>query len=123
MRNNLILAVDDDPSVLMLVETILSANGFTVETAAGGVEALEKLTLIKPSVVILDIMMPEVSGYDVILRMKQQVETQNIPVILLSAKGEPDDLLKGYTEFGVEYYITKPFTQKQLLAGIKTVLG
>jgi DNA-binding response OmpR family regulator len=62
------------------------------------------------------------SGYDVAIAMKQKPEMQNIPIIMLTAKEDPEDVLKGYKDYGVEYYITKPFTTKQLIAGVKLVL-
>ena len=106
-----------------MVKTILASSGFEVETCASGPEALERLNSLAPALIILDIMMPEMSGYDVVVHLKQRVDTQNIPIMMLTAKGEPDDLLKAYKDYAVEYYITKPFTTRQLLAGIKLVLG
>ena len=108
-QNRSILVVDDDDDSRSMVKTILQSNGFTVEDCASGKEALEKLVTFTPAVAILDIMMPEMSGYDVVIRMKQHPHTQNIPVIMLTAKGEPEDLIVGYKDYGVEYYITKPY--------------
>ncbi len=68
-------------------------------------------------------MMPGMSGYDVVVHLKQKPETQNIPVIMLTAKSEPEDLITGYKDFAVDYYIPKPFTTRQLLAGINLILG
>lgn len=118
-----ILIVDDDDDSRSMVRTILESNGFQVEECSGGKECLEKLQSYTPALVLLDIMMPEMSGYDVLVSMKQRPETQNIPVIMLTAKGEPEDLITGYKDYGVEYYITKPFTTRQLLVGIKLVIG
>lgn len=122
-ENRTILIVDDDDDGRAMVRTILEGHGFEVQDASGGEEALEKLKSVSPALIILDIMMPVMSGYDVLVRLKQHPETQNIPVIFLTAKGDPDDLLVGYKDYGVEYYITKPFTTRQLLAGIKLILG
>jgi CheY-like chemotaxis protein len=116
-----ILVVDDDEDSRSMVRTILENSGFSVEESSGGRDALNRLQTFHPSLVLLDIMMPEVNGYDVIVHMKQRPETQNIPVIMLTAKGE--DLLTAYKDYGVEYYITKPFTTRQLLTGIELVLG
>jgi CheY-like chemotaxis protein len=121
--NKTILVVDDDDDNRSLVKTILLSNGYLVEDASGGAAAIEKMKTLTPGLVVLDLMMPEVSGYDVLVHMKQRPETQNIPVIFLTAKGEPEDVLSGYKDYGVEYYITKPFTSRQLLAGIKLYLG
>jgi two-component system, OmpR family, phosphate regulon response regulator PhoB len=118
-----ILIVDDDEDSRSMVRTILESNSFEVEECESGKECLERLQSYTPSLILLDIMMPEMSGYDVLVAIKQKPETQNIPVIMLTAKGEPEDLITGYKDYGVEYYITKPFTTRQLLAGIKLVLG
>lgn len=106
-----------------MVKTILQSSGFEVDTCSSGPEALKRLETITPALVLLDIMMPEMSGYDVVIHMKQRPETQNLPIVMLTAKGDPEDLITGYKDYGVEYYITKPFTTRQLLAGIKLVLG
>jgi len=122
-ENRCILVVDDDADCCAMVSAILSSKGFQPEVCLSGREAFEKLKTIKPAMIILDIMMPEMSGYDVVVRLKQKPETQNIPVMMLSAKSEPEDLITGYKDYAVEYYITKPFTTHQLIAGIKLVLG
>lgn len=121
--NRTILVVDDDEDARTLVKTILSSNGYEAEECIGGQEAIDRMKVSPPALVVLDIMMPEVNGYDVLLFMKQRPETQNIPVILLTAKGDDEDVLTGYKDYRVEYYITKPFTSRQLLAGIKLYLG
>jgi CheY-like chemotaxis protein len=122
LKNKNVVYVEDDPDARMLVKTILEAKGLTVTCCADGKEGLETLKTLKPALVILDIMMPGLSGYDVAIAMKQKPETQNIPIIMLTAKEDPEDVLKGYKDYGVEYYITKPFTTKQLIAGVKLVL-
>ena len=122
-QNRSILVVDDDEDTRSLVKTILTTNGFTVRDTATGKEAIEILKDFQPALVILDIMMPGLSGYEVVVQMKEFPATQNIPVMMLTAKADPDDVLLGYKDYGVEYYITKPFTTRQLLAGIKLILG
>ena len=117
-----ILIVDDDMDCRTLVRTVLANNGFEVEQCADGAEALEKLKAYTPDLVVLDIMMPGLSGYDVVVHMKQRPETQNIPIIMLTAKGEYEDMIVGYSEYQVDYYIPKPFTSRQLLSGIKLIL-
>jgi len=119
----LILVVDDDPDSRSMVRTILENNQFRVAEAENGRVAIDILPEMNPELVLLDINMPEMNGYDVVVHMKQKPETQNIPIIMLTAKSEPEDLITGYKDYGVEYYITKPFTTRQLLAGIKLVLG
>jgi DNA-binding response OmpR family regulator len=118
-----ILIVDDDPDTRSMVRTILENNNFKVSEAENGRVAIESVEKSIPTLILLDINMPEVNGYDVVISLKQKPETQNIPVIMLTAKSEPEDLIAGYKDYAVEYYITKPFTTRQLLAGIKLVLG
>lgn len=113
-----ILVVDDDKDSRSMAKMILESRGYEVELASGGAEALEKLKTMTPAVVILDIMMPEMSGYDVLVYMRQRPETQNIPVIMVTAKGNPEDMIAGY-QYGANYYIPKPFTTDQLLWGVK----
>lgn len=116
-QNRSIMIVDDDADGRAMVSAVLQGKGFVVCECSGGPEALEKLKTHIPAVVLLDIMMPEMSGYDVLVHMKQRPETQNIPVIMLTAKGEGEDIITGY-QYGADYYIPKPFTTKQLLYGI-----
>ncbi len=122
-QNRSIMVVDDDSDCRTMVKTILVNEGFEVEECSGGPEALKKLETYRPALIFLDIMMPEMSGYDVVVHLKQHPETQNIPIIMLTAKGDPSDLITGYKDYAVDYYIPKPFTTRQLVAGIKLVLG
>jgi DNA-binding response OmpR family regulator len=119
----LILVVDDDYDTRTVVKTILAGSGFRVEEAQDGQEALDKLETITPNLIVLDVMMPGLSGYDVMVKIKEKDETKNIPVIMLTAKSEPQDLITGYKDYSVDYYIPKPFTTRQLLAGINLILG
>lgn len=119
-----ILIVDDDSDTRTVVRTILTTDGYQVVEAASGEQALDYLKSNEaPALVILDIMMPGMSGLDVAMRMKQHPETQGIPIIILTAKGDSQDLLTAYKDYAVDYYISKPFTSKQLLNGIQIVIG
>jgi len=122
-QNRLILVVDDDDDCRMMVETILSNADFQVETAANGLDCLEKLKTIQPALVILDIMMPEMNGYEVVEKMKKSPELTNLPVMMLTAKATDEDVMEGYKTYAVDYYITKPFNTRQLMAGVKLILG
>ena len=117
-----ILVVDDDDDTRAMVRTILEHNNYLVEESNNGRAALEKLASYRPDLILLDIMMPEMNGYDFLIHMKQKPETQNIPVIMLTAKGDPEDLITGYKDYCVDYYITKPFTSRQLLHGIEIAM-
>lgn len=118
-----ILVVEDDFGARTIVKTILSGKGYTVTDCANGNEALEILQDKTFDLIVLDLMMPGLSGYDVVVHLKQRPETQNIPVIMLTAKSESSDVLRGYRDFGCDYYITKPFTSAQLVQGVELVLS
>ena len=118
-----ILVVEDDFGARTIVKTILSGKGYAVTDCANGNEALEILKTSIFDLIVLDLMMPGLSGYDVVVHLKQRPETQNIPVIMLTAKSESTDVLRGYRDFGCDYYITKPFTSAQLIQGIELVLS
>ena len=123
-ENRSILVVDDDEDCRTMVKTILENNGFTVTTGANGVEALSELEKIEtPALVVLDIMMPELNGYQVVEKMKLNPKFQNIPIMMVTAKASDEDVIEGYKTYAVDYYITKPFNTRQLLAGIKLILG
>jgi len=113
-----VLVVDDDADTRGMVEILLGENGYEVQLCDGGKSALEHLKTNTPALVLLDIMMPDVDGYTVLSEMKKNEELSSIPVIMLTAKGEGDDIISGYKQ-GADYYIPKPFTTKQLLYGVK----
>ncbi len=117
-----IMVVDDNPDIITIVKTILEGRGYTVFSAASGPELLNMLPDHKPDLIILDIMMPEMDGLEVLTRLKGKTETATIPVILLTAKVQYEDVLGGY-KLGADYYITKPFTSTQLVNGINLLLG
>jgi CheY-like chemotaxis protein len=117
-----ILIVDDNEDVLQISARILRGKGYHVLTATSGPDALGLAVERLPSCVLLDIMMPEMSGLDVLSKLKKNPSTSAIPVILVTARIRDEDVLAGYKE-GADYYITKPFSGEQLLYGIRLVLG
>ncbi|HEY7555784.1 MAG TPA: response regulator [Candidatus Binatia bacterium] len=117
-----IMVVDDNPDIITIVRTILEGKGFNVLSASGGAECLEVLKTQKPDLIVLDIMMPEMDGLEVLTRLKAMSELANVPVVLLTAKVQYEDVLGGY-KLGADYYITKPFTSTQLINGINLLLG
>jgi two-component system alkaline phosphatase synthesis response regulator PhoP len=117
-----VMVVDDNPDIITIVKTILEGKGYNVLSASGGQELLSLLKNQKPDLIILDIMMPEMDGLEVLGRLKGVTETASIPVILLTAKVQYEDVLGGY-KLGADYYITKPFTSTQLVNGINLLLG
>ncbi len=117
-----IIVVDDNPDIVNIVKAILEGKGYNVVPAYSGAELFACLEQQKPDLIILDIMMPEMDGLQVLTRLKNASETSSIPVILLTAKVQYEDVLGGY-KLGADYYITKPFTSTQLINGINLLLG
>jgi DNA-binding response OmpR family regulator len=117
-----ILVVDDNEDVVHITASFLTAKGYVVDTAVDGERALAQIAAQPPDCVLLDIMMPNMSGIEVLNRLKERPETASIPVILVTAKSRDEDVLSGYKE-GADYYITKPFSAQQLIYGVRLVLG
>ena len=117
-----IMVVDDNPDIITIVKTILEGKGYKVLSAYSGPELLTCLEGQKPDLIVLDIMMPQMDGLEVLTRLKGAPDTSSIPVILLTAKVQYEDVLGGY-KLGADYYITKPFTSTQLVNGINLLLG
>ncbi|MBI3785340.1 MAG: response regulator [Deltaproteobacteria bacterium] len=117
-----VLVVDDNQDSVIIMRGMLEPRGFKVSSASTGSQALAAIKREPPDVVLLDVMMPEMSGLEVLQRLKEEYQTGKIPVILVTAKTQDDDVVKGY-QFGADYYIPKPFTVKQLVYGIELVLG
>jgi len=114
--------VDDNLDNLTIVEKLLRTRGFQVTTVESGIAALQALEDVRPDVVLLDVMMPNMSGMEVLDRIRANPQHATVPVILVTAKAADHDVLDGY-KFGADYYITKPFTVRQLLYGLGLVLG
>ena len=121
MANELILAVDDEAHILELLSFNLEASGYRVVTAATGEDALVVCAHERPAMVLLDIMLPGIDGMEVCRRLKSAPTTADIPIIMLTAKGDERDELLGF-ELGVDEYITKPFSPKILVARVDAIL-
>jgi CheY-like chemotaxis protein len=117
-----VLVVDDNPDSLVIVRGILEPHGYQVDEATSGPQALERIRAQRPDIVLLDIMMPEMSGFEVLQKIREDPETSLLPVILVTAKTGDEDVVQGY-QYGADYYVTKPFTGQQLIYGIELVLG
>lgn len=109
-----ILAVDDDPAVLRIIESQLSRHDFVVKTATSGEEALRKLRELTPALVILDVMMNGISGYDLCSAVKRDDRLKDVPVIFLTSRGTPQDYKTGH-DLGAVIYMVKPFKPEKLL--------
>lgn len=116
-----ILIVDDEVDILKLLEYNLTRAGFNVTAAKDGPEALELARTKGPDLIVLDIMLPNMEGTEVLKRLKAGEATSSIPVIMLTAKGEEVDRVVGF-ELGAEDYITKPFSPRELILRVKSVL-
>ncbi len=119
--NNRILVVDDDPINRQVIVNHLSLHNYKVQQAESGPKALEYINQGKPSLVLLDVMMPQMSGYEVTKKIRAIWRADELPIILLTAKNQIDDLVIGL-ESGANDYLTKPFSKKELLARIQTHL-
>ncbi len=117
-----IMVVDDEPDLLEVVKLILESDGYQVVTANSGQEALSIIEKEMPDLVLLDIIMPKMDGWEVFSRIKGNPRTHDIPVIMLTAKDQRIDKLIGLHVVRVDDYITKPFGRAELLERIKRVL-
>ena len=115
---NTVLVVDDERNIVQLARLYLSNEGFRVEEAQNGKQALEKVRALNPDLVILDVMMPELDGLSVCREIRK---TSNVPVIILTARGDDVDKIVGL-EIGADDYVTKPFNPRELVARVKAVL-
>lgn len=118
---NTVIVVDDNPDITDVVKMTLEAQGHSVLCAHSGPELFRQLEGLKPDLIFLDIMMPKMDGFEVLKRLRENPTTSDIPVILLTAKSQYEDILTGYKE-GADYYIPKPFVSAQLIAAMDLVL-
>jgi two-component system alkaline phosphatase synthesis response regulator PhoP len=122
MAKGRILVVDDEIYIVHILDFSLGMEGYEVITALDGEQALEKARSEKPDLIVLDIMMPKLDGYETCKVLKADPDTKDIPVILLSAKGRNVDQKIGF-EVGADDYITKPFSPRKLVERINAILG
>jgi DNA-binding response OmpR family regulator len=118
MEKNKVLVVDDDPALLPLIEHTFAREGYQVHTASDGKEALRVFFAHRPDLVVLDIMMPRMDGWETCRRIR---EVSDAPIIMLTARGQDEDIVRGL-EYGADDYLTKPFSIKVLLAHARAVL-
>ena len=117
-----ILIADDEPNIVTALEFLLERAGYEVRTARNGDEALAAIAQDPPDLVLLDIMMPVKSGYEVCKRIREEPEWGKVKVVMLSAKGRDAEVTKGLA-MGADLYVTKPFSTRELLSQIRTLLG
>lgn len=117
-----IVVVDDDKDIRMILRANLEDEGYEVVEASGGRQALELIRENPPDLVVLDIMMPEVDGYDVLQELRSTPEYVELPVVLLTARRQEADVWEGWSA-GADYYITKPFKMNELVQFIRYIFG
>jgi two-component system, OmpR family, phosphate regulon response regulator PhoB len=118
----LVVVADDNADIRLLVDKRLSKRGYRVVTAANGEEALGKIRELRPDAVVLDWMMPVIQGPDVVARLRAEVETKDIPIVMLTARAAEADVAAGF-ECGADDYLTKPFDVTELDQVIKRLLA
>ena len=117
-----VLIADDEPNIVASLEFLMEQAGYEVRTAADGNEALAAIDAFAPDLVLLDVMMPGRSGYEVCERIKGDPATRGIRVLMLSAKGRDVEIAKGI-DLGADAYVTKPFSTRDLAARVRELLG
>lgn len=115
-----ILIVEDTPSEMELMSHYLTESGYTVISAVGAQEALNKVLEQKPDIIITDVVMPGMSGFELCRRLKTHPETEHVPIVICSSKNQEIDRLWGMKQ-GADAYLTKPFTREQILRAIQAV--
>ncbi|MEN6298597.1 MAG: response regulator [Anaerolineaceae bacterium] len=116
-----VVYIEDEPEMIDLVTLILSRKGFTVKGANGGREGLDLVKKELPDLVLLDLMMPDVDGWDVFQQMKAETKTRKIPVIVITAKAQSIDKVLGLQIAKVAAYISKPFTPQELIDSVERI--
>ncbi len=117
-----ILIVDDEPNILLAIDFLLTRQGFEVAKANDGHEALELLDTFKPNVIILDVMMPGMDGFEVARRIRHRSEFEDTRIVFLTAKGAEKDRWTGYNS-GAEVYLTKPFDNEMLIDVVSEIIA
>jgi two-component system, OmpR family, alkaline phosphatase synthesis response regulator PhoP len=119
VANELVLLVDDEPSILQLARMYLERDGFRIQEAKDGEAALEAITRLQPALVVLDLMLPKLDGFEVCRRLR--AENNSVAILMLTARDEDIDKILGL-ELGADDYLTKPFNPRELVARVKAIL-
>ena len=117
-----ILIVDDEPNIVLSLEFLMQREGYQVATAADGEAALEALAAQAPDLVILDVMLPKMNGFDVCRRIRADPRWKGVRILMLTARGRETEVAKGLG-LGADLYVTKPFSTKELVAQVKGLLA
>lgn len=122
MHPKTILIVDDELSILVPLQFLMEKEGYEAKLAQSGKEAIEKIAEVHPHLILLDIMLPDLDGYEIYQMIRQRAEWATIRVIFLTAKNRDTDMAKGLA-MGADAYITKPFSNTQLIEKIRELIG
>ena len=117
-----ILIADDEPNIVVSLEFLMKQRGYDIRVVNDGAEALKAVAEFRPDLILLDVMMPRVSGYDVCQKVRENPDWQGIKIIMLSAKGRDIEVSKGMA-VGADAYVTKPFSTRDLIAKVGEMLG
>ena len=117
-----ILIADDEPNIVVSLEFLMKQRGYEVKVVNDGAEALRVVADFRPDLILLDVMMPSVSGYDVCQKVRENPDWQDIRIVMLSAKGRDIEVTKGMA-VGADAYVTKPFSTRDLIAKVGELLG
>ncbi len=117
-----LLAVDDESDLLLIIKTALFSEGFDVTTATNGMDAIASIQENQPDLIILDMMMPEMSGFDTLKKIREDSKTATIPVIMLTGVSDKDRMREAIN-LGIDYYIVKPFEFHDLMAKVKLAIS
>jgi len=117
-----ILIADDEPNIVVSLEFLMKQQGYEVAVARDGEEAYAAVAAFRPDLILLDVMMPRMSGYDLCQKLRENPAWQDVRVVMLSAKGRDVEVTKGMA-VGADAYVTKPFSTKDLLARVRELLG
>ena len=117
-----VLIVDDEPNIVISLEFLMTRDGFEVSVARDGEEALRKVEESTPDVMLLDVMMPKKTGYEVCQQIRANPSLSGVKIVMLTAKGRDTEVAKGL-DLGADAYMTKPFSTKDLVAQVRALLG
>ena len=117
-----VLVVDDEVAIVRLIQVNLERQGYQVETANNGVQALAKIRDSRPDLLVSDVMMPEMNGFELLTSIRRDPALMDLPVIMLTAKAQDRDVMEGY-KTGADMYLTKPFNPAELITFAKRILS
>ena len=121
MKDHSVLVVDDEPSIVISLEYLLSQAGYDVHTASDGQQALDAVRALRPRLVLLDVMMPVMNGFEVCRRIRDDPELRGTRILMLTAKGRDVEITEGMA-LGADAYITKPFATRELMAAVARLM-